>query len=102
MTDMWDALKCTRILDEIRAERYRQECLKEEGKFPFTCASEVHDDTAKLPILAEEFGEVAREVCEAAIRMSEGNYRRVHEHRKNLRKELIQLAAVAAAWAESL
>ena len=45
----------TRIFLEIVAERQRQE----EKHGP-----QDHDETFWLPILAEEFGEVAKEVCE--------------------------------------
>lgn len=43
----------------------------------------------KLTVLAEEFGEVARAILEK-------------EGKDRLRAELIQVAAVAVAWAESI
>ncbi len=85
-------LPVARVLAEIADERARQEQLMRDGKFSFTCASPLCTGRDKLPVLGEEFGEVCREVCED---------QRPHA-RKRLRTELIQLAAVAAAWAESL
>lgn len=46
------------------------------------------DDPEWLPILVEEVGEVARALCE-------------REPRERLREELLQVAAVACAWADS-
>ncbi len=43
-------------------------------------------------ILAEEVGEVARELCEARARREPPGL--------NLRAELIQIAAIAVAWAD--
>lgn len=77
------------VLRKIIAERKRQEKLCRDGKFSFTCASPDISEMAKLPILVEEVGEVAKEVTEA-----ESLYR--------LQTELIQVAAVAVAWASAL
>lgn len=77
-----------RTLDSILHERARQEQLRREGKFPFTCADPEIADVLKLPVLGEEFGEVAKA-------MNEGDA-------DALREELIQVAAVAVAWIESL
>lgn len=52
-----------------------------------------HSPLEWLPILAEEFGEVSRAVCECYF----GNY-----EFDNYREELIQIAAVAIAMVESL
>ena len=52
-------------------------------------------DERRLAILAEEFGEVARELNEAVI------HARPVE-REHLVTELIQTAAMAASWAEVL
>lgn len=92
------------VLLEVASERARQEELQRSGRFPWTCArvyapysnapgihfeqGERIPQPAKLAVLAEEFGEVARAVCECDM--------------KNLREELIQVAAVAVAWAESM
>lgn len=82
------------IAQEIFRERNRQDALVIEGRFAFNCASTTVPDLYKLPILAEEAGEVAREVCEIS---GQGK-----KTRKPLRTELIQLAAVCAAWIEAL
>lgn len=92
---IWPDGKGGDVLQAIHEERYRQECLMEEGKFPYTCADASRKPHEKLPVLAEEFGEVARHVTEWLIDPG-----RLDD--KKLREELIQVAAVAAAWAESL
>jgi len=80
--------KRDKILDEILIERNRQDQLKAEGRFEYTCADLAMSHPQHcLTILAEEFGEVARAICES---------------RENLREELIQVAAVCLAWVEGL
>jgi NTP pyrophosphatase (non-canonical NTP hydrolase) len=84
------------VLSLVNKERYRQEQLREEGKFKYTCAARKGLSLSdKLAVLAEEFGEVARHVTEGII-----DPKRVN--REKLKKELIEVAAVAVAWAESL
>jgi NTP pyrophosphatase (non-canonical NTP hydrolase) len=51
-------------------------------------------DEQKLAVLVEEVGEVARELCESRAESRSPD--------SNLKTELIQLAAVAVAWSESL
>ena len=80
------------VLDDVITERLRQEELNKEGKFSHTCA-DAAPDTEKLAILAEEFGEVAKEVCERLNRPAD---------RFALYTELIQTAAVCVAWCERL
>lgn len=75
-------------------ERARQERLRSEGRFPFTCASHV-PNAFRLAVLAEEFGEVARLVTEQLIHGER------FDHSK-MRDELVQVAAVAVAWIEGL
>lgn len=82
-------------LTDIAAERVRQEQLRHEGRFPYTCAGEGLTPAEKLAVLAEEFGEVAREISDARNCRTEPNPKR-------LRAELVQVAAVAVAWVESL
>lgn len=74
------------ILQAITAERHRQDTLLSEAKIPWNCADPEVFGAHKLAVLAEEFGEVARALLE-------GN---------GLRRELVEVAAVAVAWAESL
>jgi len=76
------------VLADIREERRRQELLFKAGKIPFNCADPNVDEGQKLPVLVEELGEVAKAIQDV-------DYDQV-------RIELIQLAAVATAWAESL
>lgn len=83
-----DVIEINRILDEVVAERARQERLKASGKFSYTCADLEPTPGAKTAILGEEYGEVCRAVCE--------------EDNEQLRVELIQAAAVAVAWVQSL
>ena len=83
------------VLCSIHNERARQEELRRQGKFPHTCASVVLSHAEKFAILGEEFGEVARHVTEGVIDPARVDVMK-------LREELIQVAAVAAGWAESL
>ena len=85
-------LRTEAALELVRDERRRQDGLKAAGRFAFTCA-DLAPDLMKLPILAEEVGEVSRLLCEAFQ----------HElDEKRLREELVQVAAVALAWIEAL
>lgn len=97
------------VVEAIYKERQRQEELRRSGKFLWTCAAPEISYAKKLSVLAEEFGELSREVVEHGI--TEDKYRqealvmpdhREQHFRKAMREELIQIAAVAAAWAESL
>ena len=72
------------IFCEIDAERERQE--RKHG--PNTCAGQGVSDELKSAILTEENGEVAKAVIE--------------KNRDELKKELVQVAAVAVAWLEAL
>ncbi len=76
------------IVEDVTSERYRQEDLKAGGKFPWTLADAAPSSAEKLAVLAEEFGEVAKAVCEG--------------DRENLREELVQVAACCVAWLDSL
>ena len=78
--------------DKIHNERERQHKLFLDGRFSFTCASPVADPVRKLRVLAEEVGEVANAIDEFEC----GRLKPSH-----LKKELIQVAAVAVGWLES-
>lgn len=69
----------TEILDKIYDERVRQ---------TIKWGIQDHDDTLWSVILGEEFGEV----CRAVYEMDD----------KEVEEELVQVAAVAVAWLESL
>jgi NTP pyrophosphatase (non-canonical NTP hydrolase) len=73
------------IFADIGVERERQ-----EQKFG---ATESNPDAVWLAVLIEEVGEVGRALLDA--RRSLGPY-------SHLRKELVQVAAVAVAWLESI
>jgi hypothetical protein len=113
------------VLQEVYRERTRQEDLKAKGKFLWSCSDtkvrvdanglsvRVITNPEKLAVLAEEFGEVSREVTEQIIALDKARVendgdvdRRLGEtlrvRNKKLKEELIQVAAVAVAWAESL
>lgn len=82
------------VIGIIAYERRRQELLKKEGKFAYTCASPEMTNAERLTVLGEELGEVAHEVNEGI-----GEGRRVNLDK--LKNELIQCAAVAVAWIEA-
>lgn len=104
----------SRVIREVTDERRRQEKLKAEGKFDYSCSDPELSDPQKLAILAEEFGEAAKEVTEMVISDTKNwpaecpemvltHQERVRKRRKALlRKELIEVAAVAVAWVECL
>lgn len=85
----------TIALISIETERQRQSLLKAGGRFKFTCADLEMTNPERLAVLAEEFGEAAHEVNETI-----GGHAALN--RANLRKELVQVAAVACAWIEAL
>jgi hypothetical protein len=85
---------------DIVTERFRQERLCREGKFPATLAHQgALAPAACLAVLAEEFGEVARPVADHLAAGARGGAPLDVAH---LREELIQLAACAVAWVEQL
>lgn len=83
------------ILDMVASERGRQEKLKGEGRFAYTCADDQMTHAEAMTVLSEEVGEVAHEVNEGI-----GPNRSVDKRR--LLKELIETAAVAVSWAEKV
>lgn len=85
------------IAQLIHAERERQQDLLRAGKFTFTCASPIAGPERKLCVLVEEIGEVAEAIDHIEIKKPS-----VRMATENLRDELIQVAAVAVAWLESL
>jgi NTP pyrophosphatase (non-canonical NTP hydrolase) len=86
-------------LIQIGKERRRQNRLKHEGRFLYTCADDGLSPAEKLACLTEELGEVAKEVLtregHALAKDTQGSL-------EGLRKELTQVAAIAAAWLETL
>lgn len=83
------------VLDDITSERFRQEALRDLGRFRWTLADVgLYTPAEALAVLSEEFGEIARVVCEGL-----GNRPVDTGH---LREELVQLAACCVAWVEAL
>ena len=98
------------VLNDVSIERDRQEQLKKDGKFLWTCADLGMATYAdKLAVLSEEVGEVAKEVVDLTIEqlkydkelLDYPTHRREHK-RDEIRKELIQVAAVCVAWCEAI
>lgn len=79
------------IYDEVRLERERAHA-KHGAK---SCEAWPADDPIRLAILTEETGEVARVFNEACLADAELDL-------DQLRAELIQVAAVAIAWADKI
>lgn len=86
MSYVRDRRETLAVCEAVASERDRQERLRIAGKFKQTCADSEMDAGIKLAVLIEEVGEVGRAM------LGDGD----------LRAELIQVAAVAVAWAESL
>lgn len=84
-----------RGIADIIIERARQERLKSEGRFAYTCADLEMSNAERAAVLGEEFGEVCHEVNETV-----GNHAPLDAAK--LRKELVQVAAVALGWIEGL
>lgn len=83
-------------LRSVVAERLRQRELLAVGRFKHTCDSREISNFHKLAILTEELGEVAREVFEMHDKNDFSP-----ERKAQLKKELIQVAAVTVAWLET-
>lgn len=83
----------TEAYRRIRRERERQTDLFRKGRIAFDVASPIIDVRRKFRVLAEEIGEVAHAIDQVE------NHGMV---KSNIRMELIQVAAVACAWLESL
>jgi hypothetical protein len=91
------------VLDEIAAERRRQEAKWGEQN---------HPDGTRLTDVDRVAAEAARRECEQAFAAGTGTWRLILEEEireafaesspEALRAELIQVAAVAVAWAEAI
>lgn len=84
--------RCENALEAVLDERQRQ-----ENHWPGQTCADALPHTAKLAILLEEVGEVAHELTEA---LNAGDIEAPDTDK--LRTELVQVAAVAVAWIESL
>lgn len=81
-------------INRIIDERLRQEELKASGKFRYTCADAEMLNSERLTVLVEEVGEVARAVLETGNLAND-------KHQGDVKKELVQVAAVCLAWLEA-
>jgi hypothetical protein len=86
------------VYDDIRAERERAHA----AHGPTSAEALAVTDLARLAVLVEEMGEVAREFNDTRhhARGPSGAMPGVNLDR--LRNELVQLAATAAAWADNI
>lgn len=84
------------IFEAITVERLKQNAYKRAGKFMFTCADPEIGYMTACAVLMEEVGEAARAAM-ATLGLS-----KEPPERADLRKELIQVAAVTVAWLEQL
>jgi hypothetical protein len=89
-------------MSEIMQERARQETLKEEGRFKFTCADEGMGNAERLACVVEEVGEVAAEVLTLRrLTTDRDGGRKSFEDPAELRGELVHVAALVVGWLES-
>lgn len=80
-------------LADANNERVRQNALFAAGNISPSVCDPRTSNGARLGVLVEEVGEVAKAINEGTLTVIE---------RKHLRAEVIQVAAVAIAWAEAL
>lgn len=95
-------VKCARILDEVETERYAQDEKWGQQNHP--------DGTGGAYFAGEAV--VYRNVCDHAHKVGQGTWRHILREEvyeafaesdpAKLRTELIQVAAVAAAWVEAI
>lgn len=91
--------KLQEVFRHILAERQRQDTLREQGRFRFTCADPEMGSISKALVLGEEYGEVCRALLSFHLLAYDTPEKGSSKH---LQKELIQVAAVACAWLESM
>ena len=90
------------VFERIADERLRQQCLLAEGRFKYNTAQPTTGPFKKLAILVEEVGEVANAIdcLENGDKATDLEIRQARM--SHLREELVQVAAVAVAWLESM
>ena len=103
--------RTTSVLMFVSEERRRQDELVRKGKFLWNCASPGIPWAEKIAVLLEEVGEASRVVVEWMISRdkyaADPQLKVMPPHREayfrtRLKTELIQIAAVCVAFAESL
>jgi hypothetical protein len=90
------------VLKLVVAERRRQDELVAAGKLPFNCADRAVGSAEKLRVIGEEFGEVCEASYEVDYPPGPRTAKAVYERHGHLLAEVVQLAATAVAFAESL
>jgi hypothetical protein len=95
--------KQARVIAVISAERDRQDKLKAEGRFKYTCADDGMDDWERLGCIMEEVGEVSTLLLNRIdpVKRADG-HDACDISDTALLKELSQIAALSAAWMERL
>src|ERR1700752_4954991 len=78
------------VIDKVLKERSRQESLRQQGKFLYTCADSDMMSTDKLAVLVEEVGEVARAILNVSG-LAKDRYKLYSC--ESIRAELVQVAA---------
>lgn len=84
------------VFERIANERLRQRQLFAERKISFSVSSRIVSAARKFRVLIEEIGEVAQAIDQLE------QHPKSKFHRDHLITELVQVAAVAVAWLESL
>jgi NTP pyrophosphatase (non-canonical NTP hydrolase) len=103
LTDPDDLPDDLRPYDSVHAERIRAHT--KHGSFGDSMEQKEWTDPAWLSVLVEEVGEVARELCDHRHRQDanpEADRDAYAEHRERMREELVQVAAMAVAWIDSI
>ena len=90
-----DPIRLGDTLERVYEEVWRQDELARQGRFGGKHILVTGPDVARLAVLAEEFGEVSREVTEDLHGV-------VPQRLVALTEELIQVAACAVNWATAL
>jgi hypothetical protein len=96
-----DGTKFGLIMGDVMNERHRQDELRDQGRFEFTCADEGLSNADRLACVNEEIGEVAREILTLKSLVHD---RPRHEQPNDITKlhnELVQVIALCVAWLES-
>jgi hypothetical protein len=86
------------VYGDIRAQREKAHAV--HG--PTSMEALAITDPARLAVLVEELGEVARELNDARHHTSSPSSAVPGANLDRLRSELVQLAATAAAWADNI
>lgn len=95
--------KLQRIFRRILDERARQDDLKAAGKFLYTCADKELSHADCGIVLGEEYGEVCRAVLNVkGLAFDSAPVGKSPAKIAHLQQELVQVAAVACAWLESM